>query len=306
MSVARPTITERDSPASGGEELQGVILAEVALATGDLALTDALRSAAGKITLDAEAQANSFRGQARRLRADAAAAFASVCESLKHAERDARLAAFTLSEITDEELQLHLKGIAVQEEARVREGLERLERAHARVHAASSEAQELEHEADAVTATALCRPEVAAWHRLIRPFEDRIQRASSGRAVRGILEEATNRGLTEDRLKDAAASRMRELSELSRRTRETVKLWARYASGNGMFPGVTLPATGSLAAVGPGTIFEVSSDGDKVAVHVSRDGFTWARRGAAGPFKARGALVRRIHGRVAAAGTRPG
>jgi hypothetical protein len=282
------------------ESPRDFVLAELAAATGDRELTSALKAAATRITSEAQARAAALREQARRRRAQAAEAFTSVTQMLESAEEDARLALLAAEEVADEALRRHLTEIALKDKARVREGLEWLDNARVQVEAASKEAQELELEAEAITTSARSRPEVAAWRQLTEPFVDRVNQATSTSAVGEILKDAEGPGLADERVTEAGACRVRQLSELARCTRETVKLWARYApGGDGMYPDLTQRESAVLAAVGPGTIFEVRSDGQKLAVHTSEDGLVWARRKASGPFRSRGALVRRILGRAA-------
>ncbi|MGH9650269.1 MAG: hypothetical protein ACRD3I_07335, partial [Terriglobales bacterium] len=196
-------------------------------------------------------------------------------------------------EATDDALQEHLREMANTDKARLHEGLEWIERARLRMEAAEGEARTLEAEASSARQQALSRPEVVAWRQLIRPFQDRVNRARSRNAVDNTMQDAERQGFADGQLREAAAVRERQLAELAWRTRETVKLWARYAAGTDrMFSRITHPRTSTLAACGPGTIFEVSSDRRKVAVHLSDDGNTWVRREAHGPFKARGALIR--------------
>ena len=276
------------------------VLAELAAVTGDRELTSALRAAASRIIGEAEARAADLREQARRRRSEATEAFTAVAQMVKSAEEDAGLAALAAEEVMDEALRGHLTDIATQEEARTREGIEWLDTARVQVESASKEARELELEAEAVATSAHSRPEVAAWRQLTEPFVDRVNQATSARAVGEILKDAERQGLADERVAEAGACRGRELNELAGRTRETVKLWARYApGGDGMYPDLTQREATSLAAVGPGTIFEVRSDGQKLAVHTTEDGLVWTRRKACGPFRSRGALVRRIPGRAA-------
>ena len=282
------------------ENAQAYGLAELVVVTGDQQLTSALRAAASRITGEAEREAGSLREQARHRRAEAAQAFAAVCRMVAKAEEDVHLAKMAAEEVSDETLHEHLEKIARQEEVRLREGVEWLESAQERVEAASQEARALELQAEVVEMNVTSRPEVVAWRQLTEPFLERIENAKKARAVGEILQNAQRQGLADDRLKQAAASRTRQLGELAWHTRETVKLWARYAPrGDGMYPCVTLPQTSVLAAAGPGTIFELRSDGWKVAIHMSEDGFAWVRQKASGHFKPRGALVRRIDGRTA-------
>jgi hypothetical protein len=216
---------------------------------------------------------------------------------VRKAEEDTRLSALAAEEATDEALREHLQQMANADEARLREGLEWIEAAQLRVDAANEGARTLEAEASVARRQAQSRPEVMAWGHLTAPFLERIQRARSRKVVDDVVQDAGHQGLADGRLREAAASRARQLGELAWRTRETVKLWARYAAaGEGMHPRMTLPGTSMLAACGPGAIFEVSSDHRKMAVHLSEDGCAWVRRKASGPFKARGALVRRIAG----------
>jgi hypothetical protein len=223
-----------------------------------------------------------------------------VTEMALHAEEDARLSALAAEQVTDEALRRHLEQIARGDEARLQEGLEWIERAQGRVEVVNEEARALELDADAALRCAQSRPEVIAWHQLTAPFMVLIGRSKTNRVIGEVLQDAERQGLADARLRQAAASRARHLGELAWRTRETVKLWARYApGGDGMYPCATLPQTSMLAAAGPGTIFELRSDGWKVAIHLSEDGFAWVRRKAGGHFKPRGALVRRIDGRTA-------
>jgi hypothetical protein len=235
------------------------------------------------------------------VRSEAAQALADVSEMVIIAEEDARLTALAADEATDEALQQHLRQMADADEARLHEGLEWIERARLRMEAAEGEALALEVQASAALQQALSRPEVVAWRELMTPFLDRINRARSRKAVDSTVQDAERQGFADGQLKEAAALRERQLGELAWRTRETVKLWARYAAGaDKTFSRITLPRTSMLAACGPGTIFEVSSDRRKVAVHLSEDGLAWVRREASGPFRARGALVRRINGLASA------
>jgi hypothetical protein len=282
------------------ETPRDLVLAELAAATGDHELTIALKAAATRITSEAQTRAAALREQARRRRSEAAEAFTSVAQLLETAEADSRLALLALHEVTDEALRRHLTEIAVQGEARVREGLEWLDRARVQVEAASKESQELEFEAEAIATSAHSRPEVAAWRQMTEPFVDRINQATSTRAVGEILKDAERQGLADERVVEAGACRGRQLNELARRTRETVKLWSRYApGGDGMYPDLTQRESTVLAAVGPGTIFEVRGDGQKLAVHTSEDGLVWTGRKAGGPFRSRSALLRRIPKRAA-------
>ena len=274
-------------------------LADLVTATGDQELTSRLKAAAERITLEAESEAQDLHEQALRLRAEAARAFAALTEMVRKAEQDARLSSLAAEQVTDEALQRHLEQVAAGDKARLHEGLEWLERARAGAEAANEEARALEIEADAVSRLAQPRPEVIAWRQLTAPFLERMNGARSRRAVSELLQDAERQGLADKRLRQASASRTRQLGELAWHTRETVKLWARYApGGDGMYSAVTHPAAALLAATGPGTIFEVSAEGRKVAVHLSEDGFSWVRRKADGPFEARGALVRRIDRRT--------
>lgn len=271
------------------------VLAELAAATGDRELTSALKAAATRITSEAQTRAAALREQARRRRSEAAEAFTAVAQMVKSAEEDVGLAALAAEEVMDEALRGHLTYIATQEEARVREGIEWLDTARVQVEAASEEAQDLELEAEAITTSACSRPEEAAWRQLTEPFMDRISQAANTSAVMEILEDAERLGLADEGLTEAGACRGRQLNELASRTRETVKLWARYApGGDGMYPDLTQREATSLAAVGPGTIFEVRSEGQKLAVHTSEDGLVWTKRRAGGPFRPRGAFLRRI------------
>jgi hypothetical protein len=272
-------------------------LVELVTVTSDEELTSTLKSEAERITGEAEGKASTLCERARRVRSRAAQAFAAVTEMVRKAEEDARLSALVADEVTDEALRQHLRQMADADEVHLREGLEWMERAQLRMEAANEEARTLEAEASAARQRALSRPEVVAWQRLTTPLLDRIKRAKSRRVVDDVVQDAEWRGLADGRLREAATSRTRQLDELAWRTRETVKLWARYAAaGEGMHPRMTLPGTSMLAACGPGAIFEVSSDHRKMAVHLSEDGCAWVRRKASGPFKARGALVRRIAG----------
>ena len=281
---------------------QGRELVELATVTGDRELISTLRSVAEKIIGEAENAAGALCEQARRARSAAAQALASVTEIVGKAEDDARLSALAADEVTDEALRKHLRQMAGAADARLKEGLEWMERAQLRIESANEEARSLEAEASAARQQALSRPEVVAWQQLTTPLLDRIKRARSRRAVDDVVQDAERRGLTDGLMGEAAASKTRKLGELAWRTRETVKLWARYAAGaDGMYPGLTLPRTSLLAACGPGTIFEVSSDRRKVAMHQSEDGCAWVRREASGPFRARGALVRRIKSLTSAA-----
>jgi len=274
-------------------------LADLVTATGDQELTSRLKGAAERITLEAESQAQVLQEQASSLRAEAARAFAAVTEVVRKAEEDARLSALAAEQVTDEALQRHLEQIAAGDQARLNEGLEWLERAQTRAEAANEEARALEVEADAASRQAQSRPEVIAWRQLTAPFMERMKGARSRRAVSEVLQDAESQGLADEKLRQASASRTRQLGELAWHTRETVKLWARYAPGGGrMFPAVTHHGAVLLAAAGPGTIFEVSAEGRKVAVHLSEDGFSWVRRPSAGPFRAHGALVRRFDGQA--------
>ena len=274
---------------------QGRELVELVTVTGDKELISTLKSEAERITGEAESTASALCERARRVRSEAARAFAAVAEMVRKAEEDARLSALVADEVTDEALGQHLRQMANADEAHLREGLEWIERAQLRMEAANEDARALESEASAARQQALSRPEVVAWLRLTAPFLDRIERARCRSAVDDAVQDAERQGFADGRLSEAAASRARQLGELAWRTRETVKLWARYASSaDSMYPRLTLARTSMLAACGPGTIFEVSSDRRKVAVHLSEDGCAWVRREASGPFRARGALVRRI------------
>jgi len=274
---------------------QGRELVELVTVTGDKEFISTLRSVAEKITGEAENAAGALSEQARRARSEAAQALAAVTEMVRKAHEDARLSALAADEVTDEALRQHLRQMADAADARLHEGLEWMERAQLRMEAANQEARALEAEASSARQQALSRPEVLAWLRLTAPFLDRIERARRRRAVDDAVQEAERQGFADSRLREAAASRARQFGELGWRTRETVKLWARYASGaDRLYPRLTLARTSMLAACGPGTIFEVSSDRRKVAVHLSEDGCAWVRREASGPFRARGALVRRI------------
>jgi hypothetical protein len=273
---------------------QGRELVELVTVSGDEELISTLKSVAERITGEAESTASTLCERARRVRSEAAQAFAAVTEMVGKAKEDARLSALVADEVTDEALRQHLRQMADADEEHLREGLEWIERAQVRMEAANEEARALEAEARAARQHALSRPEVVAWGRLTAPFLDRIERARRRRAVDDAVQDAEHQGFADGRLSEAAASRARQLGELSWRTRETVKLWARYASSaDSMYPRLTLARTSMLAACGPGTIFEVSSDRRKVAVHLSEDGCAWVRREASGPFRARGALVRR-------------
>lgn len=275
-------------------------LADLVTISGDPELTSALKAAAVSINREAETKAEALYARARSLRAQAAGDFAAVAEMVRKAEQDAGLSAQAAEQATDEELRRHLERIARADEARVREGFEWLERAQARVSAANAEARTLEHEAEGALRRAWSRPEVLAWRQVTAPFIERVERARSRRAVSEAVEDADRQGLADERLVQAAALRTRQLGELAWRTRDIVKLWARYApGGDGMYARLTPAETSMLAACAPGTIFEVSSDRQKVAVHLSDDGLAWVRRRASGPFKGRGALVRRIGGRSA-------
>jgi hypothetical protein len=118
------------------------------------------------------------------------------------------------------------------------------------MEAASQEALALESEASAARQQALSRPEVVAWLRLTAPFLDRIERAKCRRAVDDAVRDAERQGFADGRLSEAAASRARQLGAMAWRTRETVKLWARYASGaDSMYPRLTLART-SMPACG--------------------------------------------------------
>lgn len=271
------------------------VLAELAAVTGDRELASALRAAATRITSEAQTRAAALREQARRRRSEAAEAFTAVAQMVKSAEEDVGLAALAAEEVMDEALRRHLTEIAVQGEACVREGLKWLDTARVQVEAASREARELELEAEAVARSAHSRPEVAAWRQLTEPIIDRIKHATRTRAVGEVLRDAERQGLADERVAEAGACRGRQLNELARRTRETVKLWARYApGGDGMYPDLTQREATSLAAVGPGRVFEVRGDGQKLAVHTSEDGLVWTKRRAGGPFRPRGAFLRRI------------
>lgn len=295
MSMQSITAVETGFPLTEAEERRDFVLAELAAVTGDRELTNALRAAANRITCEAEARATTMREQARGRRAEAAQSFTPITEMLARAEEDARLAALAVEEVADEALRRHLTEIAAQEEARVREGAERLERARAQMKTASEEARQLELEAEAVATSARSRPEVAAWRQLTEPFMDRIKQATTTRAVGEILKDAERQGLADERVTEAGACKGSQLNELARRTRETVKLWARYApGGDGMYPDLTQREATCLAAVGPGTVFEVRDDGQKLAAHTSEDGLLWTRRRAGGPFRSRGAFMRRI------------
>lgn len=295
MTMQSIAAIETEFPLTEVEGPRDRELAELAVVTGDRDLTSALRAAASRITSEAEGRAAALREQARRQGAEAGQAFTAVRDMLARVEEDSRLASLAVEEVTDDALWRHLTEIAAQEEARVREGLEWLERARGQMEAASKEGQDLEHEAEAIVTSAHSRPEVAAWFQLTEPFMDRIRQATSTRALGEILEDAERQGLADERLSEAGACKRRQLNELARHTRETVKLWARYASGgDGMYPDLTQRQATCLAAVGPGTIFEVRDDGQKLAVHTSEDGLVWTRRRAGGPFSSRGAFLRGI------------
>ena len=295
MSVESIVAVETEFSLAKAERPRHFVLAELAAVTGDRELTSALKAVATRITSEAEVRAAVLREQARRRRSEAAEAFTGDAQMVKSAEEDARLAALAAEEVADEALRRHLTEIAVQGEARVREGLKWLDKARVQVEAASEEAQELELEAEAITTSACSRPEVAAWRQLTEPFMDRIKHATSTRAVGEVLKDAERQGLADERVAEAGACRGRQLNELARRTRETVKLWARYApGGDGMYPDLTQREATSLAAVGPGTVLEVRDDGQKLAVHTSEDGLVWTKRRAGGPFRPRGAFLRRI------------
>ncbi len=270
-------------------------LSDLVVITGDRKLIAAIRLAAEGITKEAQREAVDLREQARRRRVEAAQLLAAVRDTILRTEEEARLAAQAVEEVTDEELRRHLQRIASQEQARRRKALEWMETAQGRARSAAEEAEALEAQADQLLNSAEARPEVVAWRQLTAAFMDRIQAARSFHAIRMALEEAERQGLDDKRMHQAAALRKEQLSELGRLTRETVKLWARYApGGDGMFPGLTHPRTAILAAVGPGTIFEVNRDGRKLAVHTSQDGLVWVRRRAGGPFRMRGARIRRL------------
>jgi hypothetical protein len=272
-------------------------LVELVTATGDQELISTLKSVAARITTEAESAAGAFSERACLVHSEAAQALAAVTKMVRKAQEDARFSALATEQVTDEALRHHLEQIARAGEARLHEGLERIERAQLWLQAADKEARALEAEAKAALQQAQSRPEVIAWRKLTTPFLERIGRAWSRRVVNDAIREAERQGLADEILSEAAISRMRQLGELAWRTRETVSLWARYApGGDGMYPAITRPGTSQLAAAGPGTIFEVSPDIRKVAVHLSEDGCAWVRRKASGPFKARGALVRRIDG----------
>jgi len=270
-------------------------LIDLVVITGDRELIAALRLAAESITKEAQREAVDLREQARRRRVEAAQALAAVRETVVRTEEEARLAAQAVAEVTDEELRRHLQRIASQEQARRRKALEWMERAQDGARLAAEEAQALEARAEQLLNSAEARPEVLAWRQLTAAFMERIQTARSFHAIRKALEEAERQGLDDERMHQAAALRREQLCELARLTRETMKLWARYApGGDGMFPALTHPRTAILAAVGPGTIFEVNRDGRKLAVHTSHDGLVWVRRRASGPFRAHGARIRRL------------
>jgi hypothetical protein len=289
------TLTETRTGLLVADAEHGRELVELVTATGDRELISTLRSVAEKISGEAESAASTLCEQARRVRSEAAQALADVTQTVGKAEEDARLWALAADQVTDEALRQHLKHMADVDQARLHEGLEWIRRARLRIDAANEEAHTLEAEAGAARQQAQSRLEVVAWRQLTMPFLDRIRRARSRRAVDDIVRDAERQGFADGRLREAAASKVHELGELARRTRETVELWARYASGNdGMYPRLTLPRTSMFAACGPGTIFEVSPDRQKVCVHLSEDGRAWLRQDASGPFRARGALVRRI------------
>lgn len=295
MSMQSIVAVETKFPLTEAEEPRDFLLAELAAVTGDRELTSALRAAASRIVSEAESRTAPLREQARSRRAEAGQALTAVRDMLARAEEDAQLASLAVEEVTDDALRRHLSEIAAQEEARVREGLEWLERARGQTEAASKQGEELEHEGEAIVTSAHSRPEVAAWLQLTEPFMDRIRQATSTRALGEILEDAERQGLADERLSEAGACKRRQLNELARHTRETVKLWARYApGGDGMYPDLTQRQATCLAAVGPGTIFEVHDDGQKLAVHTSEDGLVWTRRRAGGPFSSRGAFLRGI------------
>jgi hypothetical protein len=279
---------------------QGRELVELVTVTGDQDLISTLKSVAERIAGEAECAAGALCERARSVRSEAAQALAVVTEMVRKAEEEARLSALAVDQSTDEALRQHLQRMANADEARLHEGLEWIERAQLRIEAADEEARILEAEANLTRKQARSRPEVIAWRKLTAPFLVRIERTRSRRAVEDVMQDAMRRGLSDNRLAEAAASRARQLTELAWRTRETVKRWALYASaGDGMHPRLTLPRTSMIAACGPGTVFEVTSDRQKVAVHLSEDGSVWVRRKAYGPFKARGALVRRLDGHLA-------
>ena len=294
------TIAEMETEFVVLEAVEARELADLVTVTGDQELTSTLKEAAERITREAESQAQARRERARSLRAEAAQALATVSEMAMHAEEDARLSALAAEQVTDEALRRHLEQIARGDEARLQEGLEWIERAQGRVEAVNEEARALELDADAALRCAQSRPEVIAWRQLTAPFMVLIGRSKTNRVIGEVLQDAERQGLADERLREKAACRTRQLGELAWHTREAVRLWARYApGGDGMYPCTTLPQTSMLAAAGPGTIFEVCADGQKLAVHLSEDGFVWVRRKASGPFKPRGALVRRIDGRTA-------
>jgi len=293
------TIVEMATEVLVLEAVEARELADLVTVTGDQELMSALKATAERIALEAESEARALYGRARSLRAEAAQAYATVSEMAANAGEDAQLSALAAEQVTDEALRRHLEQIVRDDEARLQEGLESIQCAQARVETANEEARALELDAEAALQRARSRPEVIAWRQVTEPFMELIGRSRSTRVVAELLEDAERQGLADERLRQQAACRTRQLGQLAWHTRETVKLWARYApGGDGMYSAVTHPAAALLAAASPGTIFEVSSDGRKVAVHLSEDGFAWVRRNAGGPFRPRGALVRQIDRRT--------
>ena len=270
-------------------------LANLATVTGDRRLTEALRLATERITSEAKKEAALLREQARSLRAEAAKAYATASELLSKADEEGRLAALAVEEVSDEGLRRDLNRIVSFEDARRAKAIEWLEKAQELIRAACQEAGVLDRRAERMLSDARARPEVVAWRHLTAECRAQIERGRNATAIDGALREAVHQGLMDEHMRHAAVHRKRQLGELARRTRETVKLWARYApGGDGLYPSLTLPGTALLTVAGPGTIFEVGADGQKLAVHRSDDGFVWARRRARGPFKSRGAMTRRI------------
>jgi hypothetical protein len=295
MAIDTTEAAQVEASALDFEVAEADTLADLATATGDPGLTEALRIAAERITCAAEAEAAGLREQARIRRTEAGQTYAAASELLAKTSEEGRLLELAAEEVSDEGLRRHLVGIVAFEDARRAKAVEWLERAQELLEAASQEAKELEARAEGILNYTRARPEVIAWRQLTAQCLDRIERARNARAIDSALHAAERQGLIDERLRQAAVERKRQLGELARRTREAVKLWARYASGtDGLYPSLTLSGTVLLVAAGPGTIFEVSADGRKLAVHLSEDGVVWVRRRAHGRFEARGAMARKV------------
>ncbi|MEE9230677.1 MAG: hypothetical protein V3U86_08225 [Acidobacteriota bacterium] len=295
MATETTEAVRMDADALDFEVAETGALADLAAATGDRGLTKALRLAAERITSTTEMEAIYLREQARSRRAEAAKTYATASELVLKANEEGQLAELAVEEVSDEGLRHHLDGIVAFEDARRAKAIEWLERAQEILKTASLAATELERRAECTLRDAQARPEVIAWRRLTAECLDQIEHARSATSIDGALREAEGQGLIDERLRKAAVQRKRRLGELAQQTRETVKLWARYApGGDGLHPPLTLRGTALLAAAGPGTIFEVGADGRKLAVHRSDDGLVWVRRRAGGRFKPRGATMSRI------------